>query len=64
MDESECLKSLMTPINEIISLGTGSVEIKSGYGLSLESELKMLRVIRRIKESSPITVKAAKRPKH
>lgn len=45
-------------LNEIIRLGTGAVEIKSGYGLSLESELKMLRVIRRLKESSPIPVKA------
>ena len=46
-------------LNEIIRLGTGAVEIKSGYGLSLESEIKMLRVIRRLKESSPIPVKAS-----
>lgn len=45
-------------INEIISLGTGAVEIKSGYGLNLDDELKMLRVIRRIRESSPLEVKA------
>jgi len=45
-------------INEIISFGTGAVEIKSGYGLNLEDELKMLRVIRRIKEASLIEVKA------
>ncbi len=56
--EQELFEQAMVRVNEIISLGTGSVEIKSGYGLSLESELKMLRVIRRIKESSPITVKA------
>jgi imidazolonepropionase len=45
-------------INEIISLGTGAVEIKSGYGLNLADELKMLRVIRKIKETSPIEIKA------
>ncbi|MBP6532492.1 MAG: imidazolonepropionase [Bacteroidia bacterium] len=56
--EQELFEQAMVRVNEIISLGTGSVEIKSGYGLSLESELKMLRVIRRIKERSPITVKA------
>lgn len=56
--EQELFEQAMVRVDEIINLGTGSVEIKSGYGLSLESELKMLRVIRRIKESSPITVKA------
>ena len=45
-------------INEIIQLGTGAVEIKSGYGLDTENEIKMLRVIKRIRENSPITVKA------
>src|SRR5664280_2105360 len=45
-------------IEEIISYGTGAVEIKSGYGLNLADELKMLRVIRRIKESSLIEVKS------
>lgn len=45
-------------LQEIISLGTGAVEIKSGYGLSVESELKMLRVIKRLKETSPIPIKA------
>ncbi|MFA5713170.1 MAG: imidazolonepropionase, partial [Bacteroidales bacterium] len=43
---------------EIIALGTGAVEIKSGYGLSLESELKMLRVAKMIAETTPLTVKA------
>jgi imidazolonepropionase len=41
-----------------MSLGTGAVEIKSGYGLSLDSELKMLRVIRRLQENTPLTIKA------
>ena len=45
-------------IHELISLGTGAIEIKSGYGLSLDAELKMLRVIKRLKESIPIPVKA------
>ncbi len=45
-------------LEEIISLGTGAVEIKSGYGLSTEDELKMLRVIRKLKEKSPITIKS------
>jgi len=45
-------------IHELIRLGTGAIEIKSGYGLSLDAELKMLRVIKRLKESVPIPVKA------
>ena len=56
--ENELFEQSMVRINEIISLGTGAVEIKSGYGLNLEDELKMLRVIRRIKETSPLDVKA------
>jgi imidazolonepropionase len=45
-------------LDEIIGQGTAAVEIKSGYGLSLESELKMLRVIKRLKESTDIEIKA------
>lgn len=45
-------------LNEIVLLGTGAVEIKSGYGLSTDSELKMLRVIRELKSISPIEIKA------
>ena len=56
--EDELYESAMQRIDEIMRLGTGAVEIKSGYGLTTESELKMLRVIRRIKETSPLTVKA------
>ncbi len=52
------LNSPLVRINEIIGMGTGAVEIKSGYGLNLEDELKMLRVIRRIKETTPIEVKS------
>lgn len=56
--EDELYEQSMARIDEIIRLGTGAVEIKSGYGLNPEDELKMLRVIRRINESSPIEVKA------
>lgn len=45
-------------LQELIKLGTGAIEIKSGYGLTVEGELKMLRVIQKIKEQSPIPVKA------
>ena len=55
--EEELYVQAMVRINEIISQGTGCVEIKSGYGLTLESELKMLRVIKHIKETVPIDVK-------
>lgn len=46
-------------LQELIKLGTGAIEIKSGYGLSVEGELKMLRVIKQLKASSPIPVKAS-----
>lgn len=45
-------------LEEVISQGTGAVEIKSGYGLTLEAELKMLRVIKRLKDNYPIAIKA------
>lgn len=56
--EDELFRQSMRRVREIISFGTGAVEIKSGYGLTTENELKMLRVIRRIKQESPLTVKA------
>ena len=56
--EDDLYNQAMVRVNEIIAKGTGAVEIKSGYGLTVEDELKMLRVIKRIKETSPITVKA------
>lgn len=58
MSEYELLRLAWARLNEVIQMGTGSIEIKSGYGLSVESELKMLRVIKRLKETSPIPVKA------
>jgi len=56
--ENELFEQALTRLKEIISQGTGSVEIKSGYGLDVESELKMLRVIKRIKELNLIPVKS------
>lgn len=45
-------------LEEVMRLGTGAIEIKSGYGLNLEAELKMLRVIKRLKQNYPIAIKA------
>ena len=56
--ELDLLRSAWARLQEIIQQGTGAVEIKSGYGLSVESELKMLRVIKKLKETSPIPIKA------
>ena len=56
LSEDELFTQSMRRINEIVGKGTGSVEIKSGYGLNIDDELKMLRVIRRIKEQAPLTV--------
>ncbi|MBO5787167.1 MAG: imidazolonepropionase [Bacteroidaceae bacterium] len=56
--EDELYRQAMERIDEIVAMGTGLVEIKSGYGLTLEDELKILRVIRRIKENAPLEVRA------
>ena len=56
LSEDELYRQSMRRIRDIIRMGTGAVEIKSGYGLSLEGELKMLRVIRRIRETAPLRV--------
>lgn len=55
--ENELYEQAMTRVNEIIAMGTGCVEIKSGYGLTVADELKMLRVIARIASSTPMKVK-------
>lgn len=57
-DEDELTEQALARLNEIIAYGTGAVEIKSGYGLNTEDELKMLRVIRRLQALSPLTIKA------
>ena len=56
--EEELFDQAWGRLEEMASFGTGAVEIKSGYGLSTEDELKMLRVIRRLREESPLTIKA------
>jgi len=58
MSEDELFDVSLKRLNEVIKLGTGAIEIKSGYGLTVEGELKMLRVIKRLKEVSPIPIKA------
>jgi imidazolonepropionase len=57
-DEEELYSQSLHRLQEIMRLGTGAVEIKSGYGLTVEGELKMLRVIRRLKAEAAIPVKA------
>lgn len=57
--EEELYDSALERIHEIISMGTGAVEIKSGYGLTVEDELKMLRVIKRLKETTPLKIKSS-----
>jgi len=58
MSEEELFEQALLRLNEMIGFGTGAVEIKSGYGLTVKDELKMLRVIQRLKKVSPITIKA------
>ena len=58
MSEDDLYIQAMGRLEEIMLLGTGAVEIKSGYGLTTESELKMLRVIRRMKRDSPLMIKS------
>ena len=56
--EDELYSQTMARVKEMTAKGTGAIEIKSGYGLTLEDELKMLRVIRRIKETTSVMIKA------
>ncbi|RYZ33310.1 MAG: imidazolonepropionase, partial [Sphingobacteriales bacterium] len=58
-EEDELFRLAMSRLKEIAAMGTGAIEIKSGYGLSLESELKMLRVIKRLKQHSNLSIKAS-----
>lgn len=57
LSEDELLQRTLPRVDEIIRTGTGAVEIKSGYGLTLQDELKMLRVARRIGRETPLKVK-------
>ena len=58
MEEDELFDLSQSKFESVIASGTGAIEIKSGYGLTVEGELKMLRVIRRLKELNRIPVKA------
>jgi len=58
IDIDELFNLSLNRLQEVMKLGTGAMEVKSGYGLSVEGELKMLRVIKRLKETSPIPIKA------
>ncbi len=59
MSEDELFDQSLERLYAVIKTGTGAIEIKSGYGLCEEGELKMLRVIRRLKEQGPATIKAS-----
>jgi imidazolonepropionase len=56
--EDELYKNTLIRLNELVKMGTGAIEIKSGYGLTMEAELKMLRVIKRLKENTDVAIKA------
>ena len=56
--EDDLYEQSIKRVKEVIKLGTGALEIKSGYGLNVESELKMLRVIKRIQQNFPIKIKS------
>ncbi len=56
--EDELFEAAIQRLDEIMMMGTGAVEIKSGYGLSVDAELKMLRVIKRLKQEHPLTIRS------
>ncbi len=56
--EDQLFEDALVRLNELVKMGTGAVEIKSGYGLTLDAELKILRVIKRLKEHSDVTIKS------
>jgi imidazolonepropionase len=56
--EEEIYNQSKARLEEVMRLGTGAVEIKSGYGLTVDGELKMLRVIKKLAENYPVTIKA------
>jgi imidazolonepropionase len=58
MSEDDLYEASKKRVERLMSYGTGALEIKSGYGLSVDAELKMLRVIKRLKEDCPIAIKA------
>lgn len=56
--EEKLYEDALKRINHVIQMGTGAIEIKSGYGLNTEDELKMLRVIRKLRENSPVCIRS------
>ena len=58
ISEEDLYEQSRSRLLEVAQMGTGAIEIKSGYGLTMEAELKMLRVIRRLKENFPLKIKA------
>ncbi|MGY8989456.1 MAG: imidazolonepropionase [Flavobacteriales bacterium] len=56
--EDTLFNDALTRLNKLVKLGTGAIEIKSGYGLTMKAELKILRVIKRLKEASDVTIKS------
>src|SRR5690606_36518336 len=56
--EDELYNDAALRLKELVSLGTGVIEIKSGYGLNLDSEIKMLRVIKRLQDNFPVKIKS------
>jgi imidazolonepropionase len=59
MSEDDLYANALNRLHEVIRFGTGAIEIKSGYGLTVADEIKMLRVIKRLKQVSPIPIKAS-----
>ena len=57
--EEELFRTAMIRLKEVAAMGTGAIEIKSGYGLSVAAELKMLRVIKRLKQQSDLSIKSS-----
>jgi len=58
MDEVQLYEQSLERLHQVMAQGTGAIEIKSGYGLCLEGEIKMLRVIRKLKENSQVAIKS------
>jgi imidazolonepropionase len=56
--EDELYASALIRLRELVNMGTGAIEIKSGYGLTIDAELKMLRVIKRLQQNTPVTMKS------
>ena len=56
--EDKLFEDALVRLNKLVKMGTGAIEIKSGYGLTLDAEIKMLRVIKRLKENTEVTIKA------